>query len=105
MRALENDVARACLMNSVRSRDAQWQWARTSLRALYLSHGHCFGNNLISSVIGHEKKTECSLSRRLSKRISASVENNEIKSQRKYLNYGLKKRCEQDTIGFCSSSD
>ena len=31
VRALENDVARACLMNSVRSRDAQKQWARTNL--------------------------------------------------------------------------
>ena len=33
MHALEiDDVARTCLMNCVRTRDAQWQWARTSLR-------------------------------------------------------------------------
>ena len=33
MRALEiDDVARTCLMNCVRTRDAQYQWARTSLK-------------------------------------------------------------------------
>ena len=31
MHALENDVAHACLMNSVRARYAQKQWTRTSL--------------------------------------------------------------------------
>ena len=39
MLALEiDDVARTCLMNSVRTRDAQWQWARTSL---IVSFKHC----------------------------------------------------------------
>ena len=39
-------------MYSVRTRDAQWQWARTSLSGLFLKKNHFIQNTLVKFSIG-----------------------------------------------------